>query len=159
MSATVSWLSFPSPVGTLSIFADGAALTVVEWGRAPEPPPAAEATRALLADARAQLDAYFDGKAIAFALPLAPAGNAFQQSVWQAMCAIPYGTTRTYGELAADLGSSARAVGTACGANPIPIIIPCHRVLGAGNRMTGYSGGAGVETKIQLLQLEGAALI
>ena len=75
------------------------------------------------------------------------------------MCDIPYGETRTYGDLADDLASSARAVGTACGKNPIPIIIPCHRVTGTGGQMTGYSGGAGVETKVQLLRLEGAQLL
>ena len=75
------------------------------------------------------------------------------------MCAIPYGAVRTYGDIAHDLGATARAVGTACGRNPIPIVIPCHRVVGGNGRLTGFSGGDGVETKRALLQLEGAMLI
>ena len=156
MNATVTWLSFPSPVGTLTAYSINAALAVLEWGRAPEPekPPLP-----LLVKARDQLIGYFDGKRTAFDLPLSPAGTPFQQQVWRAMCEIPYGETRTYGDLAQDLGSSARAVGTACGKNPIPIIIPCHRVVGANGRLTGDSGGAGTETKAQLLRLEGISLI
>ena len=75
------------------------------------------------------------------------------------MCAIPYGEVRTYGDLAREIGGMARAVGTACGRNPIPIVIPCHRVVGGNGRLTGFSGGEGVETKRALLQLEGAMLI
>ncbi len=156
MNANVTWLSFPSPVGTLTAYSINASLAVLEWGRAPDPekPPSP-----LLEKVHDQMSAYFDGKRTTFDIPLAPVGSPFQQQVWQAMCAIPYGDTRTYGDLAEDLGSAARAVGTACGKNPIPIIIPCHRVVGANGRLTGYSGGAGTETKAQLLRLEGISLL
>jgi methylated-DNA-[protein]-cysteine S-methyltransferase len=85
---------------------------------------------------------------------LAPAGTPYRQRVWRALCEIPYGATRTYGELAASAGGSARSVGQANGSNPIPLIIPCHRVV-AGSHLGGYSGGDGLETKRWLLALEG----
>jgi O-6-methylguanine DNA methyltransferase len=87
--------------------------------------------------------------------PGGPEGTAFQQRVWRALSAIPFGETRSYGELARELGSAARAVGGACGANPIPIIIPCHRVLAANRRLGGFSGGDGLSSKQQLLAHEG----
>ena len=146
-------LSLPSPVGSLTLFANDDALNVVEWGRGPEAP-----SSPLLDEAAAQLNAYFDGKLEAFDLPLDPGGTDFQRAVWREMVRIPYGQIRTYGDLSAVLSSSPRAVGGACGANPIPIIVPCHRVVGANGKMTGFSGGAGVETKVQLLTLEGAPL-
>src|SRR5690606_21932567 len=93
--------------------------------------------------------------------PLAPAGSPFEQKVWAAMQRIPYGTTQRYGEIARLVGGVPRAVGVACGRNPIPIIIPCHRIIGtsaSGNRLGGYSGRGGAETKQFLLGLEGAAL-
>ena len=104
----------------------------------------------------AQLAAYFDGGLQKFDLPLAPRGSAFQHAFYQALCAIPYGETRKYGDLARDLGVSAQAIGQACGANPIPILIPCHRVLAA-NGLGGFSGAGGIEAKVALLKLEGAA--
>ena len=107
----------------------------------------------MLRRARAQLDAYFDGELTAFDLPLAPAGTAYQRRVWQALCAIPYGETRCYGDIARLAGGSARSVGQANGRNPIPIIIPCHRVVAAGH-LGGYSGGDGIATKRALLDLE-----
>lgn len=110
----------------------------------------------LLREAATQLKAYFAGDRRDFALPLKARGSDFQRAVWDRMRAIPYGETRSYGELAQATGGSARAVGTACGANPIPIFIPCHRVLGAGGRLGGFSGGRGPETKALLLKLEGA---
>ena len=113
----------------------------------------------LLVSVRDQMSAYFDGKLEKFNLPLAPAGTEFQRGVWQAMTQIPYGQTQTYGDLAADSGSLARAVGGACGKNPIPIIIPCHRVMGGGGKLTGFSGGAGPESKVFLLKLEGAMFL
>jgi len=88
-------------------------------------------------------------------VPLAPQGSDFQKIFCQALCDIPYGETRTYGELAKDLNRPAQAIGQACGANPIAILIPCHRVLSA-TGLGGYSGAGGVETKVKLLQLEGA---
>ena len=109
----------------------------------------------VLLAARRWLDAYFAGELPGVAgLLLAPRGTAFQRRVWSALLAIPYGETRTYGELAAELGSSPRAIGTAVGKNPISVIIPCHRVLGADGSLTGYAGG--LERKETLLELEGA---
>ena len=104
-------------------------------------------TAPVLAEAVRQLEAYFSGDLTTFDLPLAPAGSAFQQRVWSAMCQIPHGDTWTYGELAI------RAVGGACGANPIPIIVPCHRVVAATGG-GGYSGRGGLKTKSALLDLE-----
>jgi methylated-DNA-[protein]-cysteine S-methyltransferase len=149
----VPHLTLHSPLGEITVFEAEGAIVALEWGRGAG---GGEAT-ALLAEARRQLDAYFDDPAHRFDLPLAPAGTAFQRRVWAEMQAIPPGRTRRYGELAACLGSSARAVGAACGANPIPIIVPCHRVIGAGGALGGYSGGEGQATKRFLLELEGAA--
>lgn len=151
---TVFYLSMNSPVGPLTLFEEAGALTVLEWGRVP----AADASP-LLTEATRQLTAYFDGRLQAFDLPMTPAGTDFQKQVWRAMGDIPYGATETYGDLARRIDSVARAVGGACGANPLPILIPCHRVTGAGGRLTGYSGGQGVETKRDLLRLEGARLL
>ncbi len=144
-------LSMNSPLGSLTVFEDSGALVAIEWGRVPDPVPSA-----LLAEATDQLDAYFGGRLRAFDLPLRPAGTVFQRTVWALMGEIPYGATRTYGEFARTLGTAPRPVGGACGRNPLPIVIPCHRVVGAGGRMTGYSGGAGVVTKRALLRLEAA---
>lgn len=145
------YVSLSSPLGPLTVFEDEAAVVAVEFGRAP---PGEETP--LLEEARRQLDAYFDGRLRDFSLPLAPAGSAFQRAVWGAISTIPYGETRTYDDLANALGSAARAIGGACGRNPIPIIVPCHRVVGAGGRLTGYSGGEGTDTKRVLLVLEAA---
>ena len=107
----------------------------------------------VLLAARRWLDAYFAGeRPDAADVPLAPRGTAFQLRVWDALLSIPYGETRTYGELAAELGSSPRAVGAAVGRNPISVIVPCHRVLGAGGSLTGYAGG--LARKRALLELE-----
>ncbi len=108
----------------------------------------------VLDEAVQQLSAYFDGKLKQFDLPLAPKGGDFEHAVQRAMQAIPYGETRTYGDIARELGTYGQPVGQACGANPIPIIIPCHRVLSA-NGLGGFSGEGGVETKISLLKHEG----
>lgn len=147
-------LSAPSPLGPLSIFEDGGAIIALEWGRI-EP----EGVSPVLQAATEQLKSYFAGEREAFDLPLAPTGTDHEQAVWRAMLDIPFGETRTYGDLATDIGSVARAVGGACGRNPIPIIIPCHRVVGANGSMTGFSGGEGVETKEWLLRHEGALLL
>ncbi|MDP6345143.1 MAG: methylated-DNA--[protein]-cysteine S-methyltransferase [Alphaproteobacteria bacterium] len=145
-------LSLHSPIGDLSIAEDDGAIVSLDWGWARDQQPTP-----LLERAKAELEAYFDGRRRTFDLPLAPSGTAFQHSVWRAMQAIPSGATRTYGQLAAELHSAARAVGMACGANPIPVIIPCHRVLAA-NGLGGYSGDGGLDTKVALLRLEGALL-
>jgi methylated-DNA-[protein]-cysteine S-methyltransferase len=104
-------------------------------------------------DLRTQLDEYFDGSRREFHLPMHARGTAFQQRVWRALCDIPYGQTRSYGEIAAAAGGSARSVGQANGCNPIPIIIPCHRVVAASD-LGGYSCGEGLATKRFLLALE-----
>ncbi|WP_144184536.1 methylated-DNA--[protein]-cysteine S-methyltransferase [Elioraea rosea] len=144
-------LTLHSPLGEITVFEEDGRIVALDFGRGAG---VAEATP-LLARARRQLDAYFDDPRSAFDLPLAPAGTAFQRKVWDEMLAIPPGRTRRYGEIAAALGSSARAVGGACGANPIPIIIPCHRVVGSG-ALGGYSGGEGADTKRYLLAHEHA---
>ena len=152
----VTWLSCPSAVGTLTAFAADDAIIALEWGKSP---PADASPTPLLHTVHEQLSAYFDGKLETFDLPLDPAGTDFQRRVWFAMAEIPYGQTRTYGELAKTTGSVARAVGGACGKNPIPIILPCHRVMGSGGKLTGFSGGAGAESKAYLLRLEGAMIL
>lgn len=145
-------IALDSPVGRLTISADREAITAVGWkdtGEGDETP--------LLAEARRQFDAYFAGRLKAFDLPLRPSGSAFDHRVWAAMRQIPYGQTRRYGELAMEIGSGPRAVGGACGRNPIPVVIPCHRVL-ARSGLGGYGGGAGLATKQMLLALEGTKL-
>ncbi|MEK6204044.1 MAG: methylated-DNA--[protein]-cysteine S-methyltransferase [Amylibacter sp.] len=102
-----------------------------------------------------QLDAYFAGQLTQFDLPLAPIGTDFQQQVYRIMQDIPLGEVLTYGEVAKKLGVPAQPVGQACGSNPIPVIIPCHRIVGTGN-LGGFSGMGGVETKVELLRHEGA---
>lgn len=109
----------------------------------------------LLLRAKNQIDDYFRGKRHGFDLPLAAAATPFQDKVRRAMLAIPYGQTRGYGELAHMAGGGPRAIGQACGANPLPVIVPCHRVVAA-NGLGGYSGGAGLATKRLLLELEQA---
>lgn len=143
-------LSISSPVGQLILEEEAGALVAVRWGAEP-----AGNGSPLLADAARQIDAYFAGSLTDFDLPLRPAGSDFERRIWDAMQDIPYGETRSYGELAGATHSAPRAVGRACGRNPIPIVIPCHRVLGKG-WMGGYSGAGGVETKRALLTLEGA---
>lgn len=143
-------LSISSPVGQLILEEDAGGLVAVRWGNDP-----AGNGSPLLAEAARQIDAYFAGKLKDFDLPLRPTGTTFERGVWAAMQDIPYGETRSYGELAAATRSAPRAVGRACGRNPIPIVIPCHRVLGKG-WMGGYSGEGGVKTKETLLALEGA---
>lgn len=150
----MSQISLHSPVGDLTLFEHDGKIVAVEWGWVED-----QDETALLTEARRQLEDYFAGDREAFDLPLDPAGGtAFQMRVWNAMRSIPFGHVRTYGDLAAELGTSSRAVGTACGRNPLPILIPCHRVVGTGGRLGGYSGWEGTDTKKRLLALEGAAL-
>jgi methylated-DNA-[protein]-cysteine S-methyltransferase len=104
-----------------------------------------------------ELQAYFKGELTTFKTPIkCTQGTAFQQKVWKALCDIPYGQTVTYGDLAKKLNTHARAIGGAVGANPLPIIVPCHRVMGKNGKLTGFSGGEGVATKEILLKLEKA---
>jgi len=142
-------LSLLTPLGDLTLSEDAGAIVSLDWGRSSQQ----EATP-LLTAACAQLQDYFDGTRTSFDLPLAPPGTAFQRRVWAALTSIPHGQTRSYAELARAVGSAARAVGQANGANPIPIIIPCHRVVAAGGALGGYSGAGGPDTKRFLLALE-----
>ncbi|MDE2583053.1 MAG: methylated-DNA--[protein]-cysteine S-methyltransferase [Rhodospirillales bacterium] len=146
-------LSLHSPIGDLTVSEENGAIVAVDWGWGRD-----QAETPLLARARDELFAYFDRALTRFDLPLAPAGSAFQQRVWAALQAIPYGETCRYAEIAARIGSVPRAVGQANGANPIPILIPCHRVVAAGG-LGGYSGGDGAATKRALLDLEAAPLL
>lgn len=140
-----------TPVGVLTVTEKEGAIVGLSWGE-----PHEEGSSPLLAEAVQQLKAYFAGRLTEFTLPLNPPGNDFQREICRVMSAIPYGETLTYGEIARQIGSAAQPVGNACGANPIPVIIPCHRVLGA-KGLGGFSGQGGVETKVALLRLEGAA--
>ena len=148
---TATRCTIESPVGPLTITAEDGAVTAIDFG----PGGGRSPNGGVLAEAARQLTAYFAGERREFALPLAPSGTPFRLRVWEAMQAIPYGQTRSYGDLARDLDSAPRAIGGACGANPIPLVIPCHRVTGAGGALGGFSGGAGCDTKRQLLALEG----
>jgi methylated-DNA-[protein]-cysteine S-methyltransferase len=141
-----------SPLGLLTVAVEDGHVVSLGFGAM-----AAEAGRddPLLVETERQLDAYFARRLRAFDLPLLAHGSSFQRAVWDAMLRIPYGETRGYGDLARDIDGVARAVGIACGSNPIAIVIPCHRVIGAGGRMVGYSGGKGVRTKSWLLVHEG----
>lgn len=145
--------SMKSPLGPLTLFTNGDALIALEFGQGPDGGGAP-----LLREAESQLAAYFAGRLRRFDLPLDAGGTAFQKSVWKLMREIPYGVTRSYSELAGDLDSGPRAVGGACGKNPIPIIVPCHRVIADGGKIGGFSGGAGTADKISLLRLEGVEL-
>jgi methylated-DNA-[protein]-cysteine S-methyltransferase len=143
-------LSISSPVGALVLADDRGAIVAIRW--------AEEKTgngSSLLAEAARQLEAYFAGELTDFDLPLRPEGSDFERRVWTAMQKIPYGETACYGDLATAIDSAPRAVGRACGKNPIPIVIPCHRVLAKAG-MGGYSGSGGLRTKQTLLTLEGA---
>ncbi len=147
-----------SPVGRLAVEADHDAVTAVRWA-GPGERARETATSTVLMEAAHQLDRYFAGKLKCFDVPLAPRGTDFQKRVWAMMRDIPYGGTATYGGMATALGSGPRPVGMACARNPIPIIVPCHRVLGSGGREGGFSGGEGLPTKRQLLALEGVVLL
>ena len=149
----MAYLSIKSPYGDLTLFEENDNLIALEWGRTPD-----IKQTPLLLEAKKQLGAYFDGSLSQFDLPLAPQGTIFYRRVWEHMLKIPYGEVETYGAVAKKISSAPRAVGGACGRNPIPIIIPCHRIVGAGGRLTGYTGADGIETKKALLRLEGVHL-
>jgi|TARA_R100000005_G_scaffold94843_1_gene74122 methylated-DNA-[protein]-cysteine S-methyltransferase len=146
-------LSLHSPVGDLTVTEEDGKIISLDWGWVPGE---WQSVTPLLENARDQLNRYFDGEIGDFDLPLYPPGTEFQKKVWAEMRKISAGQTKSYGEIAKILKSAAQPVGTACGANPIPILIPCHRILGAGGKIGGYSGDGGVETKIALLRLEKA---
>lgn len=143
---------YPSPVGLLRLESDGEALCAVQLAPARTD---AERPCPVLNETARQLAEYFAGQRRDFDLPLRAAGTPFQQKVWAALRAIPYGETRSYGQIAAAVGNpkASRAVGMANNRNPIMIIVPCHRVIGAGGHMVGYAGGVWI--KEYLLRLEG----
>lgn len=151
-----------SPLGALLIAASDAGLHAIEFPESRHQVKRSTAWQTddhpLLQTAAMQLDEYFRGQRRHFELPLTPQGTAFQQRVWQALRAIPYGQTRSYAQLAEaiDQPSATRAVGAANGRNPLPIVIPCHRVIGADGTLTGFAGG--LSAKMFLLRLEGALL-
>ena len=149
-------LSIETAIGWLRLEADDLALRRIEFlDTAPETAPESPPGSPLLYAAKSQLQDYFDGQLKVFDLPLNPAGTAFQNSVWQALAEIPWGETRSYRDIAESIWrpSAVRAVGAANGANPLPIVLPCHRVIGADGSLTGYAGG--LDRKRRLLALEG----
>ena len=157
---TTTHIIVESPLGALTIVAADGALTglyFAEHARRPDPAALGRRVRTGFEAAIEQLGEYFAGARTAFDLPLAAGGHAFQQRVWALLRRIPYGETRSYGELAAELGDPAlaRAVGAANGRNPLCVVVPCHRVVGAGGRLVGYAGG--LARKQALLDLERSA--
>lgn len=153
-----------SPIGPLILLSDNRALTGLRLGQFPSEGAVPGADTPVLAEARAWLDAYFRGENAVVSFPLAPEGTEFQKTVWNLLLKIPKGEIRTYGEIAQEMAGllgrekmSAQAIGQAVGRNPIGIVIPCHRVLGAGGRLTGYAWG--LETKQWLLRHENAVFI
>lgn len=145
-----------SPVGALGIETDGDAITAVTFhARQPVSP----RVSGVAADVQRQLHEYFEGRRTTFDVPLAPEGTAFQRDVWNALLRIPYGETTTYGQLARTIGrpSAVRAVGAANGQNPIPIIIPCHRVIGSDGRLVGFGGGLNVKRFLLALERPAAS--
>lgn len=159
MAATDA-IRFESAIGWLVLEEKAGAITALSFGGPGRQAgiEADEAPSPLLLEARSQVLAYLSGRRSSFDLPLAPEGTPFQQKVWQALRAIPYGKTAAYGEIAAAIGSpgAARAVGMANNRNPIAIIIPCHRVVGSGGSLGGYSGG--LHIKQRLLEIEARKL-
>ena len=151
----------PSPLGEVTVVADDDWLTELHLpgdngvvpANATEGGPTVDRTAAQLAE-------WFAGEREHFDLPLAPVGTAFQRRVWAALVAVPYGETATYGDIATAIGqpTATRAVGAANGRNPIPLIIPCHRVIGTDGSLVGYSGGGGIDTKRYLLDFERGVL-
>jgi methylated-DNA-[protein]-cysteine S-methyltransferase len=144
----VPQLSLHTPVGDITVFEEDGAIVSLDWGWVMD-----QTASPILERAAGQLQAYFDGELMSFDLPLAPPGTAYRRSVWHALCGIPYGETRSYVDIARQTGGSPRSVGQANGRNPIPLIIPCHRVV-ATTHIGGYSGGDGLPTKRWLLALE-----
>ncbi|MFA6575964.1 MAG: methylated-DNA--[protein]-cysteine S-methyltransferase [Nocardioides sp.] len=157
------WTTMDSPIGELRLVEQAGAITAIEFSPFRDPDGRVRGARdddhPLLVEAKRQLTAYFARDLKEFDLPLAPAGTDFQKRVWEQLVGIAYGQTASYGQIAAQLGKSnaaSRAVGLANGSNPIPIVIPCHRVIGANGTLTGYAGG--IERKQALLELEQDAL-
>ena len=148
-------IAYDSPVGVLTLTSDGRSMTGLWFeGRGAAESNAEQSSDRILDRACRELDSYFEGRLTGFTVPVNPQGTDFQRRVWSALQAIPYGVTRSYGDIARVIGSQSavRAVGAANGANPIAIIIPCHRVIGANGSLTGFGGG--LDRKRFLLDLE-----
>src|SRR5687768_11694192 len=155
---TEVWTTTPTPLGDLLLVAVDGALVKAHFPPYDEPPGPPSPDEPVLVEAARQLREHFAGERTEFDLPLGPPGTDFQQRVWAELTRIPYGTTATYGEIAARLGDPkcVRAVGLANGRNPIAVVVPCHRVIGSDGKLRGYA--AGVERKQRLLALEESSL-
>lgn len=152
MNSADASISFDSPIGAITVEATAEKITGLTIGlRCPD-----LGSSKILREAKRQLSAYFAGKLTRFDLPLQLEGTEFQQAVWKQISKVGFGETTSYSQIAEHLGKplASRAVGGAVGANPVPLIVGCHRVLGAAGKITGYSGGEGLPTKQQLLKLE-----
>lgn len=151
---TTRWIN--SPIGGLRLHAEGDKLVAIDFDATVT---GVRVDSQVLDDTERQLDEYFAGTRTEFDLPLAAQGTEFQHRVWDELMKVPYGKTASYGDISRRLGldrRGPRAVGTANGRNPIPIVVPCHRIIGSDGSMTGYAGG--LERKVQLLTLETPAL-
>jgi methylated-DNA-[protein]-cysteine S-methyltransferase len=154
---SICYTQIASPLGLLLIAGDDSGLRHIMFPSEVQPPfpnPAWHEDAAPLAETISQLESYFAGELESFTLPLAPHGTPFQMEVWRRLCDIPYGQTISYGELARRIGNpkASRAVGLANGSNPIPIVIPCHRVIGSNGKLTGYGGGLPIKEKLLALE-------
>lgn len=158
MDNKIQTLVIPSPIGPLQLQSSTTALTAIRFLNE-EPDEQPQSFSPVLRDARQQLEEYFEGNRTEFNLLLQPTGSDFEQEVWSRIKEITFGSTTTYSALAKQLGdvNKVRAVGRANGQNPLPIVIPCHRVIGANDKLTGYAGG--IERKQWLLRHEGAILL
>ena len=166
MGMVLARTSIDSPVGALTLVAGARGLVAVLWpddrpGRVPLGAMAQDGAHPVLVQAARELDDYFAGRRTTFSLPLDFNGTVFQKRVWTALLTIPFGETRTYGQIAAQLGmpTASRAVGAANGRNPISIIAPCHRVVGAQGQLTGFAGGLAVKARLLALESRGRVSI
>ncbi len=157
MSNTTNYQYIESPIGKLRLVSDGLALLSIEFEGA-HGSEGLEQSDDILQQTAQQLAEYFSGRRRQFSLPLAAAGTAFQQQVWSALRQIPFGELRSYRDIATEIGNNkaVRAVGAANGRNPIPIVVPCHRVIGSNGNLTGFAGG--LDAKRALLEHEGVDL-
>ncbi|WP_077609703.1 methylated-DNA--[protein]-cysteine S-methyltransferase [Clostridium sp. Marseille-P2415] len=147
------WETFETDLGALTVVCDEEALLCIDFGET-EPQGAIRKHTEMIEKTAGQLKEYLAGRRQVFELPLKPEGTAFQKKVWNALLTVPYGETRSYGDIAVQIDNpkAFRAVGMANNRNPIPIIIPCHRIIGAGGSLVGYGGG--LDIKVKLLELE-----
>ena len=145
-------ITLATDIGSLTVTELDGVIAALDWGAHA----AAPSRTPLLAEAARQIKAYLARRLRSFDLPMAPTGSPFQRRVFAAMREIPYGTVMSYGDLARVVDSAPRAIGGACSANPLPILVPCHRVVASGRKLGGYSGYGGLGTKRFLLKLEGA---